>query len=145
MDDLKSNSGPSPFRNMDRVSLSYLHLKIWFTAGMGFFTDAYDLFVIGIVEVIIERYHLAGYPAESYMIPLVASSALLSAIIGQVIFGYLGDRIGRKTVYGIEAVILSVGALASALVPDLFWVGVFRFIQGIGIGGRLPHILYNNG
>jgi len=31
------------FENLDRMRLSFNHIKVWYTAGMGFFTDAYDL------------------------------------------------------------------------------------------------------
>ena len=34
---------------MDKAKLSPLHWKIMFISGMGFFTDAYDLFIIGVV------------------------------------------------------------------------------------------------
>jgi MFS transporter, PHS family, inorganic phosphate transporter len=54
-----------PFAAIDDSKISRFQYKIMFVSGMGFFTDAYDLFVIGIVVVLIEtqwklsttRYH----------------------------------------------------------------------------------------
>lgn len=98
------------------------HIKIWYTAGMGFFTDAYDLFVIGIIiNMIINAYKYAGITIPGFTEYLVgkdavfwtgllASSALWYAIVGQLVFGAIGDLMGRKKVYGIEASILSLGA-----------------------------------
>jgi MFS family permease len=51
------------------------HWKILFTSGMGFFTDAYDLFVIGVVATIVtSEWHIASYQKS-----LVFSLALLTS------------------------------------------------------------------
>jgi nucleotide-binding universal stress UspA family protein len=46
--------GSDPFQAVDDSKISKFQLKIMFVSGMGFFTDAYDLFVIGIVVALIE-------------------------------------------------------------------------------------------
>ena len=46
--------------------------------------------------------------------------------------------LGRKRIYGYEVLILAAGALLSALSPNIWWLIVFRFILGIGIGGDYP-------
>jgi PHS family inorganic phosphate transporter-like MFS transporter len=58
--------------------------------------------------------------------------------VGQLLFGFIADRVGRKTVYGVEASLLALGAILSALSPNLYWLIAFRFLQGIGIGGDYP-------
>ncbi|MDG6995451.1 MAG: MFS transporter [Nitrososphaerota archaeon] len=110
---------------------------------MGFFTDAYDLFIIGVALLIFGAYSLPGFSLGTSIFgqsaaAFVGSSAIFAAVIGQLIFGYLGDKIGRKTVYGIEASILAVGAILSALSANVYWLILFRFIEGIGIGGDYP-------
>jgi hypothetical protein len=42
------------FSEMDNAKVSKEHWKIMFISGMGFFTDAYDLFIIGVVMVLIK-------------------------------------------------------------------------------------------
>ncbi len=133
----------NPFLSIDKKPLSRAHLKVWFTAGMGFFTDAYDLFIIGVALLIFEAYNLPGFSLHSTILGqaaagFVGSSAIFAAVIGQLVFGFLGDRIGRKTVYGVEATILAVGAVLSAASPNFLYLILFRFIQGIGIGGDYP-------
>lgn len=144
------NKSESPFKPIDSLKLTFTHIKIWYTAGMGFFTDAYDLLNIGyILAIITDAYKYAGITIPGFTEYLVGSNAafwtgllasisLWSAIIGQLFFGLLGDYWGRKKVYGIEATILSIGALLSALSPNLIWLIIFRFIMGIGIGGDYP-------
>lgn len=132
-----------PFGAMDDKPLSKAHLRIWFTAGMGFFTDAYDLFIIGVALLIFGAYNIPGFTLHSTILGqavagFIGSSAIFAAVFGQLLFGFLGDRIGRKAVYGIEASILAAGAILSALSPNVLFLILFRFVQGIGIGGDYP-------
>jgi PHS family inorganic phosphate transporter-like MFS transporter len=105
---------------------------------MGFFTDAYDLFIIGAIIDIFEAYKLPGFQLNSFYEGILASSAIITAVLGQILFGILGDKIGRKKVYGVEASLLSAGAFLSAFSPNLLWLIIFRMIMGVGIGGDYP-------
>jgi len=119
---------------LNKAPFDLFHLRAMVTAGMGFFTDAYDLFIIGVALVLIKQdFHPS--PVE---LSLVSSTALISAFVGAFIFGPLADRLGRKTIYGLEALIMTVGALLSAFAPNIIWLIIFRFILGIGIGGDYP-------
>ena len=145
-----ANNIPNPFKNIDSLKLTFNHIKIWYTAGMGFFTDAYDLLIIGyILATITDAYKYAGISipgfteylvgsSSAFWTGLLASSAIWTAILGQLIFGYLGDYWGRKKVYGIEATLLSLGALLSAFSWNLPSLIAFRMIMGFGIGGDYP-------
>lgn len=131
-------AGPSgPFGHIEELPFTRGHLKVWLTAGMGFFTDAYDLFVIGAIITIFNAYKLPGFYDPS-LEALLASSAIFAAVVGQLTFGRIADVVGRKAIYGIEAAILSSGALLSAFSPNILWLLVFRSILGIGIGGDYP-------
>ncbi len=127
----------SIFRGIEELPFTRSHLKVWLTAGMGFFTDAYDLFVIGIIITIFNIYRLPGF-YDPGLEGLLASSAIFTAIVGQVVFGRIADIAGRKFIYGIEAMILSTGALLSAFSPNIYWLLAFRSILGVGIGGDYP-------
>ena len=87
------------FESSDSTKFNRGHLKVWFTAGMGFFTDAYDLVIIGIVLIILEGQGTSfsistGNPYVGA--GLIGSSAIIAAIFGQLIFGRLSDILGRK-------------------------------------------------
>src|SRR6202012_4527783 len=69
---------------------------------------------------------------------LVTSTALLASAIGAVLFGRIADMVGRKRIYGYEVLVLAVGAVASALSPNIWWLIFFRVILGVGIGGDYP-------
>jgi MFS family permease len=101
---------------------------------MGFFTDAYDLFVIGIASALITK----DWNLSSGKLALLNSTMLFAAFIGAFVFGRFADVIGRKRVYWIVAAIMIAGALGSAL-SQSFWVLIaFRFVLGFGVGGDYP-------
>ena len=119
---------------LDDAPMSKFHLRAALVSGMGFFTDAYDLFVIGIASTLIKQeWHLgAGRLA------LLNSTMLGAAFFGAFLFGRIADLVGRKHVYWLVAAIMVVAALGSALAPS-FWVLVgFRFLLGLGVGGDYP-------
>ena len=105
-----------------------------FVSGMGFFTDAYDLFVIGIVVALLHtEWHLS-----TTQVSLLNSVTLATSAVGALVFGRVADMLGRKRIYGYEVLILAAAALASALAPNYVFLLVCRAILGIGIGGDYP-------
>jgi PHS family inorganic phosphate transporter-like MFS transporter len=119
---------------MDEAETSRDHWKILITAGMGFFTDAYDLFIIGVAMTLIT----SEWGIASWQKSLVSSLALLTSAAGAVFFGRIADRLGRKKIYGFEVLILAVAAIASAFSPNIWWLLAFRAVLGFGIGGDYP-------
>ena len=86
------------FSEMDNAGISKEHWKIMFISGVGFFTDAYDLFIIGVVMALLKPMWHVGKVEEG----LVESTALLAAAIGALLFGRVADMVGRKRIYGVE-------------------------------------------
>jgi MFS transporter, PHS family, inorganic phosphate transporter len=119
---------------LDEAALSRFHLRAVLVSGMGFFTDAYDLFVIGIASTLIAT----EWNLSSGRLALLNSMMLAAAFLGAFVFGRFADVAGRKRVYWMVAAIMIAGALGSALSPS-FWVLIaFRFILGFGVGGDYP-------
>ncbi|CBI23636.3 unnamed protein product, partial [Vitis vinifera] len=105
---------------LDLARTQLYHFTAIVIAGMGFFTDAYDLFSISLV------------------------TKLLGRIYYHLFFGWLGDKMGRKSVYGITLILMVVCSVASGLSFGNERKGVmatlcfFRFWLGFGIGGDYP-------
>ncbi len=122
------------FKELDEQAINHFHWKMVLTAGMGFFTDAYDLFIIGVVTAILAPlWHLT-----TAQLSILNGASLASAAFGAVFFGYLADKLGRKKMYGIEIAILFVGAILSALSSSFVWLFLSRILVGFGIGGDYP-------
>jgi MFS family permease len=126
-----SHSAQALYGKMDNAPLNSKHWYTVLTAGMGFFTDAYDLFIIGTVTAILTPiFHLSL--AE---LSLLNSISLLASVIGALLFGRLMDVFGRKAIYGTEMALLVIGALASAFTGDFLALFLCRIVVGIGVGG----------
>src|ERR1700735_5104456 len=131
---IEVTSPRNDFSEMDNAGITNAHWKILFISGMGFFTDAYDLFVIGVVATLVtSEWHIASYQKS-----LLSSLALLTSAAGAIVFGRVADRLGRKKIYGFEVLVLAAGAVASAFSPSIWWLIGFRAILGFGIGGDYP-------
>ncbi len=127
-------SVPTVSELLDEAPRSKFHRRAVIISGMGFFTDAYDLFVIGTVAAILKTdWHLSTTQTS-----WVSGGAILGAFFGAFVFGRLADVLGRKTVYTTVALIMILGALASAFSPNLVFLIVSRLVLGLGIGGDYP-------
>jgi MFS family permease len=127
-------AAPSISDLLNEAPRSKFHRRTVLVSGVGFFTDAYDLFVISTVATIVAT----QWGLSTLQTSWVTGSAILGAFFGAVTFGRLADVFGRKKVYTIVAAIMIAGALASAAAPGFLWLVVARFILGLGIGGDYP-------
>ena len=119
---------------LDDAPISQYHRRTILVSGVGFFTDAYDLFVISIVATLVAaQWHLTTTQTS-----WVTGSAILGAFVGALVFGRIADLLGRKKVYVVVAAIMIVGALLSAVAPGFVWLVAARFVLGLGIGGDYP-------
>ncbi|GFZ49947.1 Inorganic phosphate transporter PHO84 [Saitozyma sp. JCM 24511] len=129
---------------VDEAKFSWFHAKACIVAGVGFFTDAYDIFTISIVATMIGYvYHQGGSNTPNQDLGLKVATPI-GTFIGQILFGWLADHVGRKRMYGIELIIIIIGTLGQAVAgraPAISIYGViimWRFIMGMGIGGDYP-------
>ncbi|RSH89771.1 Inorganic phosphate transporter pho84 [Saitozyma podzolica] len=129
---------------VNEAKFSRFHVKTCIVAGVGFFTDAYDIFSISIVALMIGYvYHQGGSNTANQDLGLKVSTPI-GTFVGQLLFGWLADHVGRKRMYGIELIIIIIGTLGQAVAgqaPAISIYGVmimWRFIMGVGIGGDYP-------
>ncbi|KAM1020916.1 hypothetical protein FF1_042029 [Malus domestica] len=135
---------------LDSARTQWYHVTAIVIAGMGFFTDAYDLFCISTVSKLLGRlYYYKPGTGKPGKLPqdvnnFVIGVALVGTLSGQLVFGWLGDKLGRKKVYGITLIMmvicaicsgLSFGSSAGSVMTTLCF---FRFWLGFGIGGDYP-------
>ncbi len=129
-----ADTNADQFAHLDASGVTREQWKIMFISGMGFFCDAYDLFIIGVVMNILK----GEWHPSPLAVGLVTSTALLASAVGAVLFGRVADMLGRKRIYGYEVLVLAAGAIASAFSPNIWWLIGFRVILGVGIGGDYP-------
>ncbi|CAI8605506.1 unnamed protein product [Vicia faba] len=131
---------------LDSAKTQYYHFKAIIIAGMGLFSDSYDLFSITLITKMLGRIYYSDKSKVRQVNPVVVSAlisvALLGTAIGQLVFGRLGDLKGRRHVYGMALMLMIISSLASGFsicttkrACVLLSLGFFRFFLGLGIGG----------
>ncbi|KAM1032012.1 hypothetical protein ACFX13_036512 [Malus domestica] len=135
---------------LDVAKTQWYHFTAIIIAGMGFFTDAYDLFCISLVTKLLGRiyYHVEGAEKPGTLPPNVSAAvngvAFCGTLAGQLFFGWLGDKMGRKKVYGMTLMLMVICSIASGLsfghtpTTVMSTLCFFRFWLGFGIGGDYP-------
>jgi PHS family inorganic phosphate transporter-like MFS transporter len=140
LEEVERDDTRAPYR------LNMTEVKLLGIAGVGFFLDAYDLFIINPVSTMLMYRLYGGHPMPSGLEGFLKAGANIGSVIGQFAFGYAADALGRKAVYGKElmliifATIMTMTTPTGTLSPDscLIYLGVFRIILGIGVGGDYP-------
>jgi len=129
---------------IDNAAFSWFHAKVCIVAGVGFFTDAYDIFAINIASTMLGYVYGKKQALNKQQDLGVKIATPVGTLVGQLLFGWLADIVGRKKMYGVELMIIIVATFAQALSANghaVHIIGVlvvWRFIMGVGIGGDYP-------
>jgi MFS transporter, putative metabolite:H+ symporter len=97
--------------------------------------EYFDFFLIGfVVSLIAKPWHLT-YGASAVLL----LSSGVGAIVGSMLWGYLSDRWGRRPMLIAAIAAAAIGTGASAATPTGAWwfLAVFRFVVGVGVGGSV--------
>jgi MFS transporter, PHS family, inorganic phosphate transporter len=128
---------------IDKVPIGLYHVRAVLVAGVGFFLDSYDIFAINLITTLLGVVFWSGSPEDAKhgyggnlgTLPTPVSQALKAStsagiILGQIMFGWLADVVGRRRMYGVELVIIVFSTLACALVApsqSMSFTGLMTF------------------
>lgn len=119
----------SNIASSQRGSIVYVSL-VCAVAALGGLLFGYDTGVIsGAIGPLEARFAL-----KAKMVGWAASCALVGCIFGAAFAGAISDRMGRKKVLIISAVLFLVSAVGTALPRNLVEFIIFRFLGGLGVG-----------
>ncbi len=119
---------------LDRLPVSSWHIRVRLILGIATFFDAMDLLAISFaVPAIAGPWHLS--PQQ---IGMIISAAFAGQLIGALVAGWAAEMFGRLRTVVIATLLFSVMSLACAFAWDAQSLAIFRFIQGIGLGGEVP-------
>lgn len=108
--------------------------KVIWLALIGVFIDAYDLTTLsfGIEQVI------SDFSLTPVMTGVVASAIVVGTIVGNLLGGWLTDKIGRYRVFMADMVLFVIAAIVAGLAPNVWVLIAARFVMGISVGIDLP-------
>lgn len=113
-------------------------------AGTAF--EWYDFFIFGSLTAIIARHFYAEVgEATSYILALITFGVgFVVRPLGALVFGWFGDRTGRKRTFLVTITLMGVATVAIGLLPDYAQAGIIapallilmRVLQGFALGGE---------
>jgi MFS family permease len=120
--------------------------KVIFASSLGTVFEWYDFYLYGSLAGIIAGQFFAGLdPTSAYIFALLAFAAgFLVRPFGAIVFGRLGDMIGRKYTFLITILIMGASTFVVGLLPGYKAIGVaapviliaLRLLQGLALGGE---------
>jgi MFS family permease len=120
--------------------------KVIFASSLGTVFEWYDFYLYGSLAGIIAGQFFAGLdPTSAYIFALLAFAAgFLVRPFGAIVFGRLGDMIGRKYTFLITILIMGASTFVVGLLPGYKSIGVaapviliaLRLLQGLALGGE---------
>ncbi|CAI7585252.1 unnamed protein product [Penicillium discolor] len=130
------------YETIDRQGFQWIVVLV---AGLGFFLDGYTLFASNMALPMISYVYWRD-DTSSLRLTCINIATLGGTLLGQVTFGFLADKNGRKKMYGVELVLLitaTLGVVMSSTGVDgsmnvFAWLIWWRICVGIGVGADYP-------
>ncbi|SFU92770.1 Sugar transporter [Polaromonas sp. YR568] len=120
--------------------------KVIFASSLGTVFEWYDFYLYGSLAAIIAKQFFSGLDAGSaFIFALLAFAAgFIVRPFGALVFGRLGDMIGRKYTFLVTIVIMGLSTFIVGLLPNYASIGVaapviliaLRMLQGLALGGE---------
>lgn len=112
--------------------MHWLLLALTFTVAA---TDGFDAQIIGFTAPQIA----AEFGIANNRLGPVFSAALLGMTCGALLFGVLGDRLGRRRTLIFCVALFGISTLGASLAGSITEIIVLRLLTGLGLGGALPN------
>ncbi|MFM8744239.1 MAG: MFS transporter, partial [Cytophagales bacterium] len=115
-------------------------------SSVGTLIEWYDFFIFGSLATILsEQFFLNTNPTAAFLSTLATFAAgFIVRPFGALVFGRLGDKVGRKYTFLVTLIIMGGSTFAIGLVPNYDTIGIFaplivlllRLLQGLALGGE---------
>ncbi|RKD17500.1 MFS transporter [Pelobium manganitolerans] len=106
-------------------------------ASLGYFVDIYDLVLFSVIRVqSLKAIGVAEDDLLSVGVKLM-NAQMIGMLIGGIVWGILGDKLGRLKVLFGSILMYSLANIANGFVTDVNIYAVVRFIAGVGLAGEL--------
>ncbi|MDA9413168.1 4-hydroxybenzoate transporter [Bradyrhizobium sp. CCBAU 45384] len=119
---------------IERQRRNGLVLTVLILSTTMMFLDGYDLQAMAFAAPSIIR----AWGVERAALGIVFSAGIFGILVGGLVFGSLGDRIGRRLSIVASMLVFGGFTLATVWASDITSLIVLRFLAGIGIGGLSP-------
>jgi MFS family permease len=123
---------------LDRLPWCRFHVLIVVALGVTWILDGLEVTIVGSIGPVLQNVATLGLSAQQ--VGEAASSYVVGAVCGALVFGRLTDRFGRRFVFYITLMVYLTGVMLSALSWNFWSFATFRALTGLGIGGEYAAI-----
>jgi MFS family permease len=120
--------------------------RVIFASSLGTVFEWYDFYLYGSLAAIISRQFFSGVnPTAAFIFALMAFAAGFAVRpFGAVVFGRIGDLVGRKYTFLVTIVIMGLSTFVVGVLPSYATIGIaapvvlvaLRLLQGLALGGE---------
>jgi MFS family permease len=119
--------------------------KVIFASSLGTVFEWYDFYLYGSLAAIIGKQFFLGDPTTSFIFALLTFAAgFIVRPFGALVFGRLGDMIGRKYTFLVTILLMGASTFIVGLLPGYATIGIaapiilvtLRILQGLALGGE---------
>jgi MFS family permease len=133
-------------QRIPRIAMTSSEKLVVFASSLGTVFEWYDFLVVGALAAEISKHFFSGVnPAAAFIFTLLSFAAGFAVRpLGAVVFGRVGDLVGRKYTFLVTIVLMGFATFAIGVLPDFASIGIaapvifvaLRMLQGLAIGGE---------
>ncbi|HVZ06386.1 MFS transporter [Rhodopila sp.] len=123
---------------IDRLPWSRFHLLVVIALGITWVLDGLEVTIIGSIGPMLT--HPGTLALTDQDIGTIAAWYVAGAVAGALLFGWMTDRFGRRSIFYTTIGVYIVGVLATAFAWDFWSFALARALTGFGIGGEYAAI-----
>ena len=129
----------------DRIDSNGFDWQVWAVASSTFLTASYSLFATNVIVPSLAFIYWNNDTTGNHEATINAIT-LTGSLLGQLLFGFLADKYGRRKLMGLELVVIICGTLGLTMCSSgyngsmdiLRWIIFYRFLVSIGAGAEHP-------
>jgi MFS family permease len=123
---------------LDRLPWSPFHSRVVIGLGSAWILDGLEIQIVNAAATVLTDGRTLGL--SSAEVGILASIYLLGEVVGALVFARLADQLGRKRIFLATLVIYLLASGISGLAFSFWFMAIFRFLAGTGIGGEYAAI-----
>lgn len=116
---------------IERIGIGRFQYQVLLAAGLCFMADSMEVLLLSFLSIVLKHDWNLSQGEMNTMISIVFAGAL----VGTLVLGKAGDYYGRKPIFVLTALLISVAGVATAFCHNYFQLLVARFMVGMGVGG----------
>lgn len=134
---------PAPIRTivparLDRLPWTRFHWLVVIGLGVSWILDGLEIQIVSSVSPVLQQHATLGL--STAQAGFIGTVYLLGEVVGALVFGRITDRVGRRRMFMWTLGLYMVASGIAGFSPTLWFLLIFRFLAGAGIGGEYSAI-----